>query len=219
VLIKIINSTRAFDVRLIYATNGDKIGRLGTIEGALPTPDILVTQSRWDVFLPEEMSYGSPSTNMELAQDRSLVSRKEIQGELAGLEEAAVVQQAIRPLRISVPTAGVHYAFEKLYANQAGQDAWFRLPYASAGGAVLGQSISLAGTLLFWLGAGLFLVHAERARRLAALALATLGLAVLIGAVVVYHVSPTPALLVSVLVLVGAGAYYGRRWMPQWKVA
>jgi hypothetical protein len=73
VLIKIINSTRPFTVHLIYATTGDAIGRLGTIEAVLPNPDILVTQSRWDVFLPEEMTYGQPSTNMDVVEERAYV--------------------------------------------------------------------------------------------------------------------------------------------------
>jgi hypothetical protein len=217
VLIKIINSTRPFDVHLIYATAGDKIGRLGTIEGVLPNPDILVTHSRWDVFLPEETRYGSPSTNMELAEDRSYVTRGDMEAELARLEDAAVVRQAIRPLRITVPTAGVHFAFEKLYANQSGQEAWFELPYASAGGAVLGQSVGLAGTLLFWLGAGLFLAHPERTRRAAAAGISAIGFAIATVAFGVYHVGTTPALVVSSLILIAAAVYYGRRFLPQWQ--
>lgn len=217
VLIKIINSTRPFDVHLIYATVGDRIGRLGTIEGVLPNPDILVTHSRWDVFLPEDTRYGSPSTNMDLAEDRSYVTRDAMEAELARLEDAAVVRQAIRPLRITVPTAGIHFAFEKLYANQSGQEAWFELPYASAGGAVLGQSVGLAGTLLFWLGAGLFLAYPERTRRMAAVGISAIGFAIAAVAFGVYHVGTTPALVVSSLILIGAASYYGRRFLPQWR--
>jgi hypothetical protein len=217
VLIKIINSTNPFNVHLIYATAGDRIGRLGTIEGVLPTPDILVTHSRWDVFLPEDMAYGTPGTNMDVIEDRNHVSRDAIEAELLGLADAAVARQAIQPLRISVPTAGMHYAFEKLYANQSDQQAWFELPYASAGGAVLGQSISLAGTLLFWLGAGLFLTYPERSRRVVALALAVFGFAVSGVAVGIYHVSTTPALVVSLVVLIGIGVFCGRRLVPQWR--
>ena len=107
--------------------------------------------------------------------------------------------------------------FEKLYANQRDQQAWFKLPYASAGGAVLGQSISLAGTLLFWLGAGLFLTYPERSRRVVALALAVFGFAVSGVAVGIYHVSTTPALVVSLVVLIGIGVFYGRRLVPRWR--
>jgi len=215
VLIKIINSTRPFTVQLIYATAGERIGSLGTIEGVLPNPDILVTHSRWDVFMPEKMRYGSPTSNMDLAQDRSRVTREDMEAELAHLEDAAVVKQAIRPLRITVPTAGVHYAFEKLYANQSNQEAWFELPYASAGGAVLGQAASLAGTLLFWLGLGLSLVYAEGLRRLSGAALSVAGLAIVTVAGIVYHVSTTPALTVSLVFLLALGLYYGRRYVPQ----
>jgi len=217
VLIKIINSTRPFTVHLIYATTGDAIGRLGTIEAVLPNPDILVTQSRWDVFLPEEMTYGEPSTNMDVAEERAHVSRDAIENEMARLEDAAVVRQAIRPLRITVPTAGVHYAFEKLYANQKNQEAWFELPYASPSGAVMGHSIGLTGTALFWLGLGLFLRHPERSRRLVAAGIAATGLTVLLVAIGVYHVSATPALVASLALLVLAGVLYGRRYLSPWR--
>ena len=212
VLIKIINSTQPFRVHLIYATSGSKIRRLGTIEGMLPNPDILVTHSRWDVFLPEDMTYGKPTTNMDLAQDRSVVSRKDMQAALSRIEDSEVLRQAIQPLRLTVPTAGVHFGFEKLYANQSGQEAWFELPYASPSGAVLGHSISLAGTLLFWLGIGLYLQQA--ARRVAALSTSAIGLVLLVVAIGVYHVSATPTLWVSLAVLLAAAAFYGRRYLP-----
>ncbi len=214
ILIKIINSTRPFDVQVIYATTGERIGRLGTIEGWLPNPDILVTHSRWEVFLPEQMSYGRPSSNMELAQDGSRVSRDEIAAEMAGLADAATLRQAIEPLRIVVPTAGVHYAFEKLYANQNDQRAWFELPYASAAGAALGQSASLSGSLLFWLGLGLAIARPERWRRLGAAAIAATGIGLAFVSMGLYHVSPLPTLVVSLVALSVAAAYYGRRLMP-----
>ena len=206
-------------MQLIYATAGKRIGRLGTIESALPIPDILVTHSRWDVFLPEGMAYGSPSTNMEIVGRRDHVSREALQAELARLEDAAVVHQAIRPLRITVPASGIRFAFEKLYANQRDQRAWFELPYASASGAALGQSASVVGALLFWAGLGLFLRATERSRRLAAVATSTAGLALAAVAVGVYHVSATPALVVSLLALVGIGAVYARRMLPEWRMA
>jgi hypothetical protein len=41
---------------------------LGTISGRLPKPDMVVTQSRWDVFLPDGLSYGTPDSNMDVVE-------------------------------------------------------------------------------------------------------------------------------------------------------
>ncbi len=111
----------------------------------------------------------------------------------------------------------MHYAFEKLYANQSGQEAWFELPYASPAGALLGHSVGLAGTLLFWLGLGLCVVYPERTHRMAAVGISALGLVTAIVAIVVYHVGTTPSLMVSLLILIVAAAVYGRRFAPAWR--
>ena len=178
----------------------------------LPNPGILVTHSRWDVFLPEDMTYGKPTSNMDLAEDRSVVSRKDMQAALSRIEDGEVVRQAIQPLRLTVPTAGVHFGFEKLYANQSGQETWFELPYASPTGAVLGNTISLAGTLLFWLGIGLYLQ--QPVRRVAAASISAIGLVILIAAIGVYHVSAAPTLWISLAVVLAAAAFFGRRYLP-----
>ncbi len=115
-------------------------------------------------------------------------------------------------MRLTVPTAGVHFGFEKLYANQSDQEAWFELPYASPSGAILGQSISLLGTLLFWLGIGLYLRHA--ARRVTAVSISAAGFLLASVAVGVYHVSATPTLWVSLVLLLAVAAFYGRRYLP-----
>src|SRR5262249_22753883 len=141
VLVKIVNSTAGFPVQLVYSTPGPAFGPLGTARGSLPRPDILVTHSRWDVYLPAEMSYGRPSTNLDVATAGDLVAKDALTRQLtrADGERAA---PALDPLRISVPNVGIHYAFEKLYANQSDQDAWVVVPYASAAGAVLGRVAS-----------------------------------------------------------------------------
>ena len=53
-LIKIVNRTEGFPVDVIFATRADSIGRRGTVRARLPRPDILVTETRWDLYLPEE---------------------------------------------------------------------------------------------------------------------------------------------------------------------
>ena len=55
-----------FPVELIYAIPGSKIRGLGSVRAVLPRPDILVTESIWNVFLPAAMSYREPTSNMEI---------------------------------------------------------------------------------------------------------------------------------------------------------
>ena len=110
VLVKIINSTRGFPVQLVYATQGSGIGGLGAVRAELARPEILVTRSRWDVYLPEGVSYGEPSSNMDVV----VVGVHEDLADLARQQEAAAAQQAVEPLKISIPTSGVHFAFDKL---------------------------------------------------------------------------------------------------------
>jgi hypothetical protein len=43
-------------------------------------------------------------------------SASELEAEFARLGDGAVAQQALEPLRITVPASGVHHAFEKLCA-------------------------------------------------------------------------------------------------------
>lgn len=214
VLIKIINSTAGFPVQLVYATQGPGFGSLGRARGSLPRPDILVTHSRWDVYVPAEMSYGRPATNLDLIEAGDVVSREDVARQLTRADGDRGAIQAIDPLRISVPTAGVHYAFEKLYANQSDQEAWIALPYASAAGAVVGRLASAFGALLFWIGLGVFFRPDPRLPQLPArvsLGAAGAGVLIVLVCVGVYHVGQVPALLVSLVVMAGTAATYGRR--------
>jgi hypothetical protein len=212
VLIKIIHSTAGFPVQLVYATQGASFGSLGSASGSLARPDILVTHSRWDVYVPAEMSYATPRTNLDVVTAGAAVTREAMAQKLARAEGDRPAPQLLDPLRISVPTAGIHYAFEKLYANQSDQDAWIALPYASSGGAVIGRLFAIVGTLLFWLGLATFLRLDPRLPALSprvALGVASAGLLVLIG-VSRYGVGIVPAFLVSMAV-VAAVAVLRRR--------
>ncbi len=152
VLIKIINSTQGFPVDLIYATPISRLGPLGKISHQLPRPDMVVTQSRWDVFLPDRLTYGAPDANMDIIEQAVPVTREEIEEEVADAMSASERPQMVEPLRLSVPTAGIRYRFAKLYANQADEAAHFSIPYASGGGAWLGRLLAVFGTALLWLG-------------------------------------------------------------------
>lgn len=141
VLIKMINSTDGFPVEMVYATRLDAVGAFGSIASHLPRPDMVVTHTRWDVFLPAGLRYREPDTNMELISAGDEVQREDIEASVASADA-----QMVQPLRIAVPTVGVHYAFEKLYANQSDEDAHFSIGYVS--GERPAQILSLLGVLL-----------------------------------------------------------------------
>jgi hypothetical protein len=114
-----------------------------------------------------------------------------------------------------VPTAGIHFAFEKLYANQSGGAVGFEIPYASGLGSTVGGLLSLLGGVLIWLGVAFFFRHRLRL----AAGLAASGLVLLALLVGRYQVSAGPAVWLSVLVALGIGAYFGKAWWDRRMVA
>ncbi|MEE8526671.1 MAG: hypothetical protein V3T72_22265 [Thermoanaerobaculia bacterium] len=204
-LIKIIHSTQGFPVELIFQTSASEIRGLGTVAGVLPRPEILVTESRWDVYVPAGVSYGEPSDDMSLVSAATPVTAVDLRAELDELAERSAAQ-AIEPLRLVVPTAGVHFAFEKIYANQGGRDTGFSIPYASGFGGLLGRLLSFVATLSLWAGLGLL---ARRQRRLGGV-LTFAGVALLALLIGRYQVSAAPAVWLSVLLLLAGAAVYGK---------
>ena len=86
-LIQIVNRTEGFPVEVVYATRGGTIGGLGTVRARLPRPDILVTSSHWDLFLPEGLDYQRPSSNMDVVESGRAVSEQEMRNELSAISE------------------------------------------------------------------------------------------------------------------------------------
>ena len=207
ILIKVLNSVEGFPVELIYTTPTSELGRFGRIGAHLPRPDMVVTRSHWDVFLPDRYAYGTPTTNMDLVVNQQAMSRDSLAAEL---EAVRATQPALPPV-IEVPTAGVHYAFEKLYANQADDEATFSIPYASSFGATLGQALALLGTALFWAGIALALRGAPFDRRIS-FGLAAVGFAVLWIPLGYLQTNPLPPLLLSLLALAGVAFATRERW-------
>jgi hypothetical protein len=112
-----------------------------------------------------------------------------------------------------VPTSGIHYAFEKLYANQGDETAWFAVAYASGAGAAAGRVISLIGAGLLWVGVGLLVRPHRSIGRTAPVTAAALGTVLLVATVGLLHVSSGPAVLLSLIVMIGhlARWLWGRR--------
>ncbi len=201
VLIRIINSASGFPVQLIYQSPVDKVGRLGTIDAVLPRPDMVVTQTQWDVYLPDEVSYGTPDTNMKLVSSGGRLSRSAIEAEVSKMAKVAD-RQVVQPLRLSVPTSGIHFSFEKLYANQSDEDAYFALPYTAGAGRYSAFALIITGTLLLWYG--LYIGYRKNFQGAAG---SITGGAALLGVMIGYFgVSWQPAVFVSALIaVVGIG--------------
>jgi hypothetical protein len=183
-LIKIVSSSEGFPVELVYSTKIPSMGALGSVSASLPRPDLLVTESRWDWYLPDGLDYRRPSTNMNVVLEEGRIEGEALAKEMA----SANVPQ---PFRMHVPAAGVHFAFEMLYANHGELEAHVRVAYASRGGVALGQMASLLGVWIAYLAVRLRL--AKRAR----IAAGSLGAALLLTPIAVYGVSPLPALVLA----------------------
>jgi hypothetical protein len=207
ILIKVINSVQGFPVEIIYATPLSEMGPLGRVNAHLPRPDMVVTRSRWDLFLPDRYHYGTPTTNMDLVSNGTPMSRDALAAELASVERASFTPQNLQPLQIQVPSAGVHFVLEKLYANQSDEDASVSIPFTSDFGATLGQAVALLGTALFW--SGLWLAWRPQppfdTRR--ALGVSAGGLVLLLVPIVYLQTSGAPPLVLSLLALLSAAAY------------
>jgi hypothetical protein len=212
ILIRVINSAQSFPVELVYATPVSKMGKLGRISGQLPQPDMIVTRSNWSIYLPDSFRYGTPSSNLSLVVSGQAVNREQLQREMT-LDANNAAAVITGPLRIDVPNRGIHYAFEKLYANQSDELATFDIAYRSPVGESLGQSLALAGTLALWLGVILALGRIPAfGTREAALAVSLGALALLI-AVGYLESDTTPALILALVLALGSCGHFF--WLRQ----
>ncbi len=201
VLIKIINSSQGFPVTLIYQTPVSKLGTMGRVTAALPVPDMVVTHSHWDVFLPDGFSYGRPRTDMDIVGKKKKVLSKEMSAYLAK-DAAGEVGREMAPLQITVPSSGIHFAFKKIYANQADQEVKFSIPYVSSFGGIFTMALLILGTLMLWIGI-LFLIQKRKGMHPAVPSAGiVLGVGIISLSVSYLGVSFIPALIVSIAVIV-----------------
>ena len=153
ILIKMINSAVGFPVEVVYATPVKKMGFQGAVTSYLPRPDMIVTKSRWDVFLPTKNTYKAPTTSMDVVVHGRWANPQEMtKQEQLSTYQKSNLQLAGQPLRITVPTQGIHFAFEKLYANQSADEAEFSIRYVSSDGNRVGVVLCILGVLLTWFG-------------------------------------------------------------------
>jgi hypothetical protein len=153
ILIKMINSATAFPVELVYATRGPAMRPFGTLEGSLPRPDMIVTHTNWDVYVPADPSYGRPQTNMEVLAAEIVASVQDASIEMLRGAVSNVISG--EPLHIELPTQGLLFRFAKLYANQSVEEARFSLRYVHQAAGFAGLWLSLLATLAGWVGIAL----------------------------------------------------------------
>ncbi len=199
VLLKMINSVNGFPVELVYATRLQKMGFSGSIADNLPRPDMVVTRSRWDVFLPTRFHYRRPTSTMNMVVAGRWTNSLQAVTDMGKAAEDARAHMG-QPLRIQVPTEGIHYAFEKLYANQAEEDASFSIRYVAAQGNQLGLWLTLAGVILVWAGIIGLASHRVKLSRTAATGMIVLGTALLAGSLAYLGTNPMPASALALLV-------------------
>jgi hypothetical protein len=216
VLIRMINSANAFPVEIVYATPVSALGLFGALDLTLPRPDMVVTHTRWDLFVPEGPDYRAPESNMDIVQTARLVD-PEVAAKLALSRSADALDIYGQPLRINVPQRGIHFAFEKLYATQAPEDPHVRIGYTSASGYRVGELLGLIGVVLLW--AGIFALGSTQPFLPRQAALAGIGaggvmVAVAIGAL---GASLTMIAAVAVVSAVGLAIFRSMPYLRAWR--
>ena len=215
VLINIINSSEGFPVELTYATQVSKLGLFGRVDGELPRPDMVVTRSSLQVYLPTGRHYGEPVADMDVTESSVTTPR-----DAMALEDADLGTDG--RLRISVPAEGIRFSFEKLYAGQRSASVEFAIPYVSPAGHKVGVLLSLLGTVLAWLGLLGFFVGFFARPRPSRRTLGTFGAAGVLGvlmlALSVWYlpIGFTLPVILSILFAVGACASLLYRHIPGW---
>jgi len=213
VLIRMINSANAFPVEIVYATPVSGLSFFGAVDLNLPRPDMVVTYTRWDLFLPQGPDYRVPDSNMDVMHTGRPVY-PEVAAKQALARTADALEMYGQPLRINVPQRGIHFAFEKLYATQAPEDPYVRIAYTSASGYRLGELLGLIGIVLVW--AGIFALGSTRVRVPRRAAFAGIGAG---GVMVLTAIGPLGAsvTMVAVLALTLAAGFAVYRSLPRFR--
>lgn len=216
ILIKMINSASAFPVELVYATRNKAMDTFGRIEGFLPRPDMIVTHTNWDVYVPAAPRYSTPKTNMELLSSNGLQAVKVA---TAGLLRDVMVNVITgEALHIELPTQGVLFRFAKLYANQAREDAYFSLRYVHQKAGFAGLWISLLAAAAIWAGIILIGMKNTAVSRHLPVALVAGGAIMLALSMMLLGASVVPASVLSLVVAAAAAAWMGWQKWQVWRI-
>ncbi|MFT5770207.1 MAG: hypothetical protein ACI9H8_002193 [Lysobacterales bacterium] len=111
------------------------------------------------------------------------------------------------PLHIELPTQGTLFRFAKLYANQAEEDAYFKLRYVHEKASFAGLWISLLAAAAFWVGIILLGLKSSDTPRQLPTILLTSGAVILALSVLLLGVSVVPASWLSLLIASAIAAW------------
>ena len=213
VLIKMINSAEGFPVDIVYATPVASIDHFGALASRLPRPDMVVTRTRWDVFLPVGPSYFTPDSTMDITVEGVPANPRATPVNAVALASDALRAQMGQPLRIVVPTQGIRFAFEKLYADQSSDEAEFTIRYVSEDANSVGLALSAAGAVLLWIGVVAIGGRRLRLNRAATIACVASGAALVALSIGYLGADPLLASGVALLIAVALAAWWGvERW-------
>jgi hypothetical protein len=209
-----VNSETAFPVELVYATRGNPMSNFGSIQGSLPRPDMIVTRTNWDVFVPAQPRYGAPKSNMEILAQQVMTSAKGASIELLRGAVANVISG--EPLHIDLPAQGLLFRFAKLYANQSPEDAHFSMRYVNRSAGLAGMWLSLLATLAVWAGIA-WLGRAADTRPVSrslipGLSLVLGGAIVLTVSISVLRASVIPPSVLSLAVAISLAGRFAWQW-------
>ncbi len=208
VLIKMINSASAFPVELVYATQAATMRNFGKVTGHLPRPDMIVTHTNWDVYVPPSPRYSEPRSNMDILSSRVATSMKEASADLLRAAAGSIISG--EPLRIELPTQGLLYRFSKLYANQSADDAEFSIRYVHRNANLAGFWLSILAVIVVW--AGIVAMGSKRIQtpQIFPPALIVSGAVMAVIAIGLLGASVVPASLLALAIgmVVGGGAIW-----------
>ncbi len=191
VLIKMLNSVAGFPVEVIYATPIAQMGLFGTLSSQLPLPDMVVTHTLWDVYLPVGPNYQAVTSNMQAIVTGQLVNTQQ---QALKNNSDQLNQSTGQPLHMKVPHQGIKYSFEKLYANQSETLAGLKIRYASELGNKTSLIFSIISVLFIWLA--IFFMTKKQPLKLIG-TLLILGIAGLLILNVYYHMDTSIAFILA----------------------
>ncbi len=153
ILLTVPRSAEPFLVELTYATPVSRVGLLGRLSVALPRPDLLVSHARWEVNLPADARWSTPSSDLALA-DQGVYSASQ-----GGYEAFASAASGAGPV-IRIPSETMRFVFDDVLVGEGGGVVGASFPYASGWGVAIGWLLGLVGMLAAWLGVlGLFMAR------------------------------------------------------------
>ncbi|MAZ66582.1 MAG: hypothetical protein CMF25_05685 [Kangiellaceae bacterium] len=194
VLVKLINSHQGFPIELVYAVPSKKMAFRGNINASLPMPDMLAGKTLWDIYLPYQYEYGKLDSSMNESQSLTTTNPQQKMQAARSLPQAP-------GFPIAVPSQGVHFQLEQLYASESGEVPTFSISYTSEEGVTFGSLLTIVGTLLLWLGLSVLLLRPARVSATMAAGLMATG-AIATAVAFSYLASPTSlASLTSIICL------------------